>query len=152
MRREASLTPSWHWPPEPAQTGHRFHTPTPSWPRAPAASAVSSCPSWQKACLCLKPKPHSTHCQCRKASLEGSANRLKHESQRTTLTQKPQAFWDSWNQFALGRKCNLPTKAAFLCRGAGVHGGQVCGSWGAWGGKCAGVGVKRWPEEGAVSA
>lgn len=36
------------------------------------------------------------------------------------------------------------------------------GSWGAWwagvrelgcvGGKCAGVGVKRWPEEGAVSA
>ena len=69
----------------------------PSRSRAPAASALSSCPSWQKACLRLKPKSHSAHCQCGKAGLEGSANRLKHESRRTTLTQKPQASWDSWS-------------------------------------------------------
>lgn len=61
---------------------------------------------------------------------------------KQTEAQKPKnhtdtkatASWDSWNhsQCKLGRKCSLPTKAAFLCRGAGARGGQVCRSWGTW--------------------
>lgn len=115
--------------------------PPPSQPRAPAASVLSSCPSWQKACLHLKPKPHSAHCQCGKAGLEGSANRLKHESQRTTLTQKPQPPGTlgiipsaNWEENAASPQ-RQPFSAGELgcevgrCAGAGVPGRKVCGGW-----------------------
>lgn len=133
-RREASLSPTWHWLPKTAD-------------RRTQLPHATSLPATRSSCLCAiflplmaeSLPPSKTQATLSPLPMrKGWSGRLCKQTEarkpKNHTDTKATASWDSWNhsQCKLGRKCSLPTKAAFLCRGAGVRGGQVCGSWGTW--------------------